>query len=377
MSSRGVFLFLAAGVLAACLFVNPAPVFSQPVFVVETVDSDGDVGTRTSIAIDSGDMPHIGYIDHGNADLKYARRMEMGWVTELAHTAGYRESDTGLVLDSADRPAMVCGGGPAYYVFKDGASWVAEHLDGYAVWYSTLALDTNDNPRILYNWSLFKEWESRVAYAIRVGPDDWSETTIGGGPFTPSGPDYELVIDGNNNRHVAAIANFADTLRYSYRSSTATEYAVFTPAAHCALAVDEQNNPSIAYYDTGLAALVFVAKLQGSWRWFLVDSSGDVGRYCSLAVGTDGSWHIAYFDDTNDDLKYARRGGLTGAWEISVVDSDGVVGQYTSIALDSANRPHIAYQDMTNSNLKYAVLDVYLPAKKATWGGLKDLLRDR
>lgn len=197
MSSRGVFLFVAAGVLAAWIFVIPAPAFSQPVFVVEVVDSVGDVGLRTSIAIDSGDLPHIGYIDNTNADLKYARRLVTGWVTELAHTAGYRDSDTGLILDSADRPAMVCGGGPAY------------------------------------------------------------------------------------------------------------------------------------------------------------------------------------FDDTNGDLKYARRQGLPGAWEITRVDTDGVVGQYASIALDSANRPHIAYQDLTNSNLKYAVLDAYVPARKASWGELKELLRNR
>ena len=377
MSGRGVFLFIAAGALTACLFVHPAPVFSQPVFVIEVVDSAGDVGVRTSIAIDSHDFPHIGYIDNTNAHLRYARRLESGWVTEQAHTAGYRESDTGLVLDSADRPAMVCGGGPAYFVFKDGTSWVSEQLDGFAVWYSTLALDTNGNPRVLYNWSVYKEWESRVAYAIRVGPGDWAETQIGGGPFIPHSPDYDLVIDGDNNRHIAAISTNGDTLRYSYRSGTVTEYVAFTPARSCDLAVDGQNNAHITYYDAGLATLVFLTRIQGIWVPFIVDSAGDVGRYCSLAIGTDGSWHIAYFDDTNDDLKYARRNGLQGAWEITRVDTEGVVGQYASIALDSANRPHIAYQDLTNSNLKYAVPDSYVPAEKATWGALKELLGDR
>jgi len=368
MSGRGVFLFVAAGILAACLFVNPAEVCSQPVFVIEVVDSVGDVGWQTSIAIDSGDLPHIGYIDNTNADLKYARRLESGWITEMASTYGNRESDTGLVLDSADRPAMVCGSGPGYYVFNHGAGWVSEGLEGFAVWFSTLALDTNGNPRILYNWSVYKEYGSRVVYAIRAGPDDWVETRIGSGPFIPYSPDYELVIDGNNNRHIARIATSGDTLRYAFRSGTATEHVSFTRASSCDLAVDGQYSPSIAYYDAGLAALIFLTKLQGSWVPFIVDQSGDVGRYCSLAIGTDGSWHIAYF--------YARRGGFPGAWEITRVDTDGVVGQYASIALDSANRPHIAYQDLTNSNLKYAVLDAYVPTKKASWGELKELLRD-
>jgi hypothetical protein len=39
---------------------------------IETVDSDGSVGGYASIALDSGNLPHISYHDNTNDDLKYA-----------------------------------------------------------------------------------------------------------------------------------------------------------------------------------------------------------------------------------------------------------------------------------------------------------------
>ena len=41
---------------------------------LETVDSSGDTGIRTSIALDSDDNPHISYQDWGNEDLWQRKR---------------------------------------------------------------------------------------------------------------------------------------------------------------------------------------------------------------------------------------------------------------------------------------------------------------
>jgi hypothetical protein len=72
--------------------------------------------------------------------------------------------------------------------------------------------------------------------------------------------------------------------------------------------------------------------------------------YNSLALDGDGDAHISYFDDTNDDLKYAT--DRFGAWTTEVVDPGG--RHSISIAADYYGIPHISYFSMSNE-LKYAV----------------------
>ena len=60
-------------VLLVLLVVLAAPcIASAQGWHIETVDSTGDVGWHTSLALNSKDNPHISYWDGTNSDLKYA-----------------------------------------------------------------------------------------------------------------------------------------------------------------------------------------------------------------------------------------------------------------------------------------------------------------
>ena len=90
------------------------------------------------------------------------------------------------------------------------------------------------------------------------------------------------------------------------------------------------------------------------WATDLIDSSGDVGTYCSM-VNDGAHFHVSYYDSSNKDLKYAFYDG--SSWDVETVDSDGNVGLYTSISVDSNDDVHISYYDSSNGNLNYAFYD--------------------
>jgi len=69
---------------------------------IQTLDAAGDVGTHTSLALDSSGYPHISYYDAGQADLKYVYQDENGWHIETVDSDGDVGSYTSLELGQDD-----------------------------------------------------------------------------------------------------------------------------------------------------------------------------------------------------------------------------------------------------------------------------------
>ena len=82
--------------------------------------------------------------------------------------------------------------------------------------------------------------------------------------------------------------------------------------------------------------------------------TGQFDAYTSIAVDADENAHISYYDDANQDLKYATN--ATGAWVPETIADAGKQGLHTSIAVDSSDKVHISYADQTSPGfaLRYA-----------------------
>ncbi len=115
------------------------------------------------------------------------------------------------------------------------------------------------------------------------------------------------------------------------------------------IALDSDGKPHISYQDMTNTDLKYARWTGSMWE---VERVGAYGMHTSIALDSNDRPHISYYDDVHADLKYAKWDGSD--WKIQDVQADWLVGEYSSIALDGSNYPHISFYDASHGNLKYA-----------------------
>jgi hypothetical protein len=122
----------------------------------------------------------------------------------------------------------------------------------------------------------------------------------------------------------------------------------------------------IAYYEAVSTDLKLAYSTDSGTTWTvrgLETSTGNVGQYAAVAL--NGTRVFAgYYDATGGDLRFGRAATPADTFTSAKVDSSGNVGQYCSLRWDAASSTvWLAYHDVTNGALKIA----YSPVTDANW----------
>jgi hypothetical protein len=290
-----------------------------------TLDATGDVGSYTSITIGSDGLPVVSYRDVTNTDLKLVH------CTNTACTA----NDTPRTVDA--------GGDVGEYtsitIGADGFPVISYHdsanRDLMLVHCTNVACTANDTPRVLDSTGFVGRDNS-----ITIGPDGFAIIS------------YEDATNGDLK--VVHCTNTACTTNDAPRTIDSTG----SVGSFTSIAVGSDGVPVISYYDTTNGDLRFVrctdtaCTANDSPR--VIDSTGSVGVYGSITIGSDGLATISYSDATNADLKVAHctNTACTTVDPRRTIDATGNVGQYTAITIAADGFPVISYWDATNARLK-------------------------
>ena len=272
-------------------------------WLIEEADTPGDVGQHTSIAIDqdTGEI-WVSYYDVTNADLKVARY----WG---------RNGN--------------CGPGDA---------WLCQTVDevGDVGKYSSIAV-WQDKLMVSY----YDASNRNLKVAISDDPSHWVWDKL----------TLDTADDDTPSVGLYTSAQFSDA------GQEFIAYYFDNPAGGDALKVAYHTQANGNCPGPGVSE---------KWRCDTIFSGEGVGQYASLVLtgGDNFDVHIAYYNAATRDLWFATTrcphtcncGFWDGDMACYPIAGDGVdVGKHASLYVDAANHFHIAYYDATNQELKYAV----------------------
>ena len=244
--------------------------------------------------------------------------------------------------------------------------------------YTSLALDSSDNPHISYydntNYDLKYAWYDGTWHTETV------DSTGGVGRYT------SLALDSSDNPHISYYDSTNDDLKYASPCTSSSDIdcdGVLNDVDNCPSNYNPNQEdtdgdnignpcdpcPNDHDNDIDLDSICGdIDNCPSNYNPNQEDVDGDgVGDVCDDCVDTDGDGYgNPGFPNTcpldncptipNPNQEDADGNGVgdvcdEGSWVKETVDSEGDVGYSTSIALDSEQKAHISY---SNGEIKYA-----------------------
>lgn len=342
-------------------------------------DPGPDVGLWTSIQLDSNGNPMISYYDATNQALKFASSTD-GGKTWNAHTVMQQaNSDVGryskmLVISGkpvigflVNEPGMM-GWAQSRVVLATGNVAMPTQASDWSMQNALVDPQSPCDAQVCTSGTVCVQSTTQCqAPVMGCTPSDCGASEAGIGAT----PESCVMIDGGPSCQDTVTSSYV----WTYPDTTGDYIAM-------------ANGPQgigIVVYDRTRGNLVGVVSQSGNWTSAILDGqiganndptrvdTGDVGIGASLAIDTNGDWHISYVNGWTEALEYMHvpGGSLSKPLAPEVVDdglhtdgqdggtlySDGqhIVGDDSSITVDASGNIRVVYQDATAGTLHEAV----------------------
>ena len=331
---------------------------------IETADYGHQAGHENAIAVDSTGRIHILHMNGGDHGLHHSIHDGSTWTsTRIKDCEGTYCRGMHMVIDDEDvlHAAYYAQGDHLIYIRYNG-SWTSTYLSGGVEFGEVgVAVDAMNHPHVSYTAS--GSYCGGGARLASFNGTAWNTQSVA--PGSNLGCHSAIVIDDDDRVHVAYQSRSDSTLMLATNpSGTWNRYAVDAtsvatkryPGYYTSMAIDESGQFHLAHFDEWNDDLRYSTGVpNGQWTTTIVDATGK-GRDPVIAIDGAGSPHIMYHTWSGFDLKHATLDASVGSWQVTTVASVGSVGDSTSFVLDDDGMIHVAFSDESANVLRYANL---------------------
>jgi hypothetical protein len=326
-------------ILALSAVISFAAALSAAEWKIETVDQSGS-GRFTSMKVDKAGNVHVAYIPEAEGrPLKYAfwdHTLDRWFTMKIASSASF----CSLVLDSKQRPHISYAddgtgkGAKLRYIYWEGAKWKSQPVspigDSIVAYYTSIALDANDNPSFSY---YDYGGPGETGFTLRLRSVFWNgqfwevhmvDRQPGSGKFN------SIAIDSLGRPHIAYANVKAESagLRYAtwdgetWKTEILEGAGAVVPVYAVSMLLDKDNNPHIAYTDVVQRTIKYATRQNGRWELEVVDriNRESYPDRNGIALDSQGDPYISYYDPSIGFLKVAFR--KNGKWYSEVLAGD-------------------------------------------------------
>lgn len=311
----------------------------------EIVDSEDDVGSYSSITLDSNNYPHISYYDNDHEDLMYVKWTGSAWEKERVDMGDVVATYTAIALDSNEWPHIVYVDSVGYkYAKWTGSAWSIQLIYSYTPtappWplqypKSHITVDGGDYAHIIFG-DTYKYWNNTGSYGTALPINITSST--------------QFVFDSDCILHLSYQYSDYQDMNYTQWNGIGwndTSVDTYGKVNGGEIALDSQERPYIIYSnESGYKC----AKWDGSnWNKEMLDSEynliGDIfflddNDIPQIYSYTWASTVIPFPAVFSYNITYITGGN--GDWSEETIYGEGDL-VYPSLAIDSSDQYHISY----------------------------------